>query len=157
MLKVKTMKKTISLWAISSVFMLSLVADCGKSALAIAPSPIIAQATPKAAPTTAEKIAFRRKTIRTMSEELEQISKLVNAAKYQEAQVTFEKALKKWNTFGGTIKRIAPDRYAKMLPGFANVKKGLYSSAVPLSTLKSDLNGLIQEAKAAVIVSDQQD
>lgn len=151
------MKKTVYLWTIGSVFALSLAVDCGKSALVIAQSPIIAQATPKATPTTEEKIAFRRKTIRAMSEELEQISKLVNAAKYQDAQVTFEKALKKWNTFGGTIKRIAPERYAKMLPGFANVKKGLYSSAVPLATLKADLNSLTQETKAAVIVSDQQD
>jgi hypothetical protein len=103
---------------------------------------------------TQDKIEFRRKTIRTMRDELVQISDLVKTARYGEAQATFEKALKKWYTFGGTIKRIAPDSYTKIAPNFDAVKKGLYQSSVPLSTLKSNLQTLIQDVNVAVPISD---
>jgi hypothetical protein len=108
----------------------------------------------QAAPTVQEKIAFRRKTLRTMRDELVQIADLVKAARFGEAQATFEKALKKWYTFGGTVKRIAPDSYAKISPNFAAVKTGLYQSSVPLGTLKTNLQTLIQDVNVAVPISD---
>ncbi len=111
-------------------------------------------AEPQAAPTTQEKIAFRRKTLRTMRDELVQIADLVKAENFSTAQTTFEKALKKWYTFGGTIQRIAPDSYAKISPNFDAVKKGLYQSSVPLSTLKANLQTLIQDVNVAVSISD---
>ena len=114
----------------------------------------IAAEPPKAAPTVQEKIAFRRKTLRTMRDELLQIADLVKAARFGEAQATFEKALKKWYTFGGTVKRIAPDSYAKISPNFDAVKTGLYQSSVPLSTLKANLQTLIQDVNIAVPISD---
>ena len=114
----------------------------------------IAAEPPKAAPTVQEKIAFRRKTLRTMRDELVQIADLVKAARFGEAQATFEKALKKWYTFGGTVKRIAPDSYAKISPNFDAVKTGLYQSSVPLSTLKANLQTLIQDVNIAVPISD---
>ena len=90
-----------------------------------------------------------------MRDELVQIADLVKAARFAEAQTTFEKALKKWYTFGGTIKRIAPDSYAKVSPHFDYVKTGLYQSSVPLSTLKANLQTLIQDV--AVPISDAKD
>jgi hypothetical protein len=109
---------------------------------------------PQAAPSTQDKIAFRRKTLRTMRDELVQIAELVKAENFRAAQTTFEKALKKWYTFGGTIKRIAPDSYAKISPNFDAVNKGLYQSSVPLSTLKANLQTLIQDVNVAVPISD---
>jgi hypothetical protein len=106
---------------------------------------------------TQDKIAFRRKTLRTMRDEFVQISDLVKAARYGEAQATFEKALKKWYTFGGTIKRIAPDSYAKISPSIDAVQKGLYNASVPLGTLKANLNTLIQDVNVAVPISDAKD
>jgi negative regulator of replication initiation len=108
-------------------------------------------------PSTQEKIAFRRKTIQTMRDELVQVSDLVKAARYGEAQATFERALRKWYTFGGTIKRIAPDSYAKISPNFAAVQRGLYNASVPLSTLRANLQTLIQDVNVAVPISDAQD
>jgi hypothetical protein len=117
-------------------------------------APVVAAETPKAASSTQEKIAFRRKTLRTMRDELVQIADLVKAGNFGTAQTTFEKALKKWYTFGGTIKRIAPDSYAKISPNFEAVRKGLYQSSVPLSTLKANLQTLIQDVNVAVPISD---
>jgi hypothetical protein len=114
-------------------------------------------AEPPKAPSTQDKIAFRRKTIRTMRDEFVQVSDLVKAARYGEAQATFEKALKKWYTFGGTIKRIAPDSYAKISPSINAVQKGLYNASVPLGTLKANLNTLIQDVNVAVPISDAKD
>ena len=114
----------------------------------------IADEPPKVAPTVQDKIAFRRKTLRTMRDELVQIADLVKAERFAEAQTTFEKALKKWYTFGGTIKRIAPGSYAKISPNFDSVKTGLYQSSVPLGTLKVNLQTLIQDVNVAVPISD---
>jgi hypothetical protein len=114
-------------------------------------------AEPPKGTSTQDKIAFRRKTIRAMRDEFVQISDLVNAARYGEAQATFEKALKKWYTFGGTIKRIAPDSYAKISPNIDAVQKGLYNASVPLSTLKANLKTLIQDVNVAVPISDAKD
>jgi hypothetical protein len=127
------------------------------TANALALNPRIAAKLSQAAPTIPEKIAFRRKTLRTMRDELVQISSLVKAARFGEAQTTFEKALKKWYTFGGTVKRIAPDSYAKISPNFAAVKTGLYQSSVPLSTLKANLQTLIQDVNVAIPISDKTD
>jgi hypothetical protein len=141
----------------STVLMLGMVscfpAQNPADASALGGSPI-ADEPPKVAPTVQEKIAFRRKTLRTMGDELVQISALVKAARFGEAQATFEKALKKWYTFGGTVKRIAPSSYAKISPNFEAVKKGLYQSSVPLSTLKANLQTLIQDVKVAIPISD---
>ena len=104
-----------------------------------------------------DKIAFRRKTIRTMRDEFVQVSDLVKAARYGEAQATFEKALKKWYTFGGTIKRIAPDSYANISPNINAVQKGLYNASVPLGTLKANLQALIQDVNVAVPISEAKD
>jgi hypothetical protein len=117
--------------------------------------PIAAE--PPKEPSTQDKIAFRRKTIRAMRDEFVQISDLVKAARYGEAQATFEKALKKWYTFGGTIKRIAPDTYAKISPNIDAVQKGLYNASVPLGTLKANLKTLIQDVNVAVPISDAKD
>jgi hypothetical protein len=119
-------------------------------------APRIAAEPPKGA-STQDKIAFRRKTIRTMRDEFVQVSDLVKAARYGEAQATFEKALKKWYTFGGTIKRIAPDSYAKISPNIGAVQKGLYNASVPLGTLKANLQTLIQDVNVAVPISDAKD
>jgi hypothetical protein len=107
-----------------------------------------------AEPTLQEKIAFRRKTLHTMGDELGQVAVDVKAERFASAQATFTKALKKWHTFGGTIKRIAPESYAKIAPGFAAVKKGLYQSEVPLSQLNADLQSLTKEVKVALPISD---
>jgi hypothetical protein len=120
-------------------------------------NPLYIAAEPTKEPSIQDKIAFRRKTIRTMRDEFVQVSELVKEARYGEAQATFEKALKKWYTFGGTIKRIAPDSYAKISPNIDAVQKGLYNASVPLSTLKANLNTLIEDVNVAVPISDAQD
>ncbi len=112
---------------------------------------------PSAQPTIQEKIAFRRKTLQTMSDEIGQVQTAVKAKRFADAQATFEKALKKWYIFGGTIKRIDPSDYAKISPGFDSVKQGLYSSAIPLSKLEADIQATMTAAKSAVLVSDQKD
>lgn len=109
------------------------------------------------APTVQDKIAFRRKTLHSMKDELSQVADLVKSEQFRSAQALFEKALKNWYIFGGTIKRIAPESYAKILPGFDKVKRGLYQSSVPLSTLKSNLQALIQDVSIALPISDAQD
>jgi hypothetical protein len=118
---------------------------------------LLIAAEPAKEPSIQDKIAFRRKTIRTMRDEFVQVSDLVKGARYGEAQATFEKALKKWYTFGGTIKRIAPDSYAKISPNIDAVQKGLYNASVPLGTLKANLNTLIEDVNVAVPISDAQD
>jgi hypothetical protein len=119
---------------------------------------LLAQAdTSPALPTVQEKIEFRRKTLRTMRDDLVQTAAFVQSAQFASAQESFAKALKKWYIFGGTVKRIAPESYAKISPGFEAVKKGLHQSAIPLSTLKSDLQHLIQDVNIAVPISDAQE
>lgn len=143
--------------SLAFVAVILLTFGIGSSSLRTAAHSLtVAQASPSpaAAPTVQEKIAFRRKTLRTMQTELEQVAGSVKAGQFGAAQATFEKALKKWYTFGGTIKRIAPDSYAKISPNFEAVKKGLYQSSVPLGTLKSNLQTLIQDVKVAVPISD---
>jgi hypothetical protein len=112
-------------------------------------SGLISQVSPSAAPpTTEQKIAYRRKTLHTMK---------VQSAQFGAAQTTFEKALKKWYTFGGTIKRIAPESYTAISPEFDQVKKGLYQSSVPIATLQKSLQALIRDVGEAVPISDAQE
>jgi uncharacterized protein YukE len=119
------------------------------------------QATPNtpaaAAPTTAEKIEFRKKTIRTMKDELEQTTAAVQSSNYGAARDTFKSALKKWYTFGGTVKRLAPETYEKVADGFKTVNTSLNQSQPQQKTLISDLQGLTRNVKAAVTVSDAND
>lgn len=147
-------KQTLAL-SFSTLLMLGTASDFPhNNANALALDSRIADEPPKVAPTVQDKIAFRRKTLRTMRDQLVQISDLVKAAQFAEAQTTFEKALKKWYTFGGTIKRIAPDSYATISPNFDAVKTGLYQSSVPLGTLKANLQTLIKDVNVAVPISD---
>jgi hypothetical protein len=149
-----------SMKSIQSVTVLVLILSTfGISGLhlksATASSFTLTQASPSTGASTVQgKIAFRRKTLHTMQDELEQVAASVKAERFGEAQATFEKALKKWYTFGGTVKRIAPNSYAKISPNFDAVKTGLYQSSVPLSTLKANLQTLIQDVKVAVPISD---
>ena len=119
-------------------------------------SSLLAQSPAPAAPTIQEKIEFRRKTLRTMREDLIQTASFVQTTQFDAAQQSFAKALKKWYIFGGTIRRIAPESYAKISPGFESVKKGLYQPSVPLNTLKADLQRLVQAVDIAVPISDAQ-
>ncbi|WP_404790777.1 hypothetical protein [Altericista sp. CCNU0014] len=122
-----------------------------ESARAIAVEPIIV------AQDIQEKIAFRRQTLRTMRDEMVRVSDLVRAARYGEAQTTFESARRKWYTFGGTIRRIAPDSYARISPNISAVGRGLYNSSVPLSTLRANLQALIRDVNVAIPISDATD
>jgi hypothetical protein len=108
-------------------------------------------------PTLQEKIAFRRKTIRTMKDELDQTLSAVQSSDYDTASTVFEHARKKWNTFGGTIKRLSPEIYAPMDAGFRIVGASLSQSQPSHATLVADLQALIGEATKAVPISDAND
>jgi hypothetical protein len=108
-------------------------------------------------PTTAEKIAFRRKTIRTMKDELDQTLSAVQSGNYDSAYATFEHARKKWNTFGGTIKRLSAPTYTPMDAAFRTIDASLRQAQPPQATLVGDLQALIHEAASAVTISDAND
>lgn len=120
------------------------------------PSPDVAPS-PSTNPSTADKIKFRKKTIRTMETELEQTLASVQSGSYSSANTTFNKALKKWYIFGGTIKRLSPTTYSPIAEGFASVKTALQQSNASQKSLIADLQTLIRNAKAAVAISDTHD
>ncbi|MEA5511247.1 hypothetical protein VB715_15850 [Crocosphaera sp. UHCC 0190] len=105
-------------------------------------------------PTTAQKIAFRRKTIRTMKDELDQTLSSVQSRNYQAAKTPFESAKKKWFTFGGTIKRIAPDLYEIIDPGFKTVNTLLNQASPQQGNLTAQLQRVVEAATKAVTISD---
>jgi hypothetical protein len=108
-------------------------------------------------PTTAEKIAFRRKTIRTMKDELDQTLSAVQSGNYDSAYTVFENARKKWNTFGGTIKRLSAPTYTPMDAAFRTIDASLRQAQPSQATLIADLQALIREAASAVTISDAND
>ncbi|HEY9826009.1 MAG TPA: hypothetical protein V6D19_11210 [Stenomitos sp.] len=120
------------------------------------PNPEVAPS-PPSNPSTADKIKFRKKTIRTMETELEQTLASVQSGSYSSANTTFNKALKKWYTFGGTIKRLSPTTYSPVADGFATVKTALQQSNASQKSLIANLQTLIRNAKEAVTVSDAND
>ncbi len=108
-------------------------------------------------PTTQEKIAFRRKTIRTMKDELDQTLSAVKSADYGTAQTIFEDARKKWNIFGGTIKRLSADTYGPMDAAFRAIGSTLSQAQPSQAALIADLQALTREASSAVTISDAND
>lgn len=119
-----------------------------------APSPA---APPSAEPSTAEKIQFRKKTIRTMKDELEQTVSAVQARNWNSAIATFGRAYKKWSTFGGTIKRLSPETYTPVHAGFKTANSSLNNPNTPASTVIADLQALIKNVATAVTISDAND
>jgi hypothetical protein len=109
---------------------------------------------PSVETTQQEKIAFRRKTLHTMNDELEQVAEFVKSRRFQSAKTTFNKALKKWYIFGGTIKRIAPEGYEKISPDFDVVKNRLNQPNPSISRLGADLATLIKDVNVALPISD---
>lgn len=113
--------------------------------------------TPPVSPSTEEKIKFRKQTIRTMKEQVEQTTSSVQAGNYGAARKSFESALKKWYTFGGTIKRLSPETYTKVAAEFKTVNSSIYQSSPQRATLVANLQVLARDVSAAVKVSDAND
>jgi hypothetical protein len=105
-------------------------------------------------PALEEKIAFRRKTIRTMKDELDQTFSAVQSGDYDTANTVFERARKKWNTFGGTIKRLSADTYDPMDTAFRTIGAILNQAQPSQAALIADLQALTREANSAVTISD---
>jgi uncharacterized protein YukE len=108
-------------------------------------------------PTLEEKIAFRRKTIRTMKDELDQALSAVQSGDYGTAHTVFEDARKKWNIFGGTIKRLSADTYGPMDAAFRTIGATLSQAQPSQAALIADLQALTREASSAVTISDAND
>ncbi|MBW4550437.1 MAG: hypothetical protein KME35_04925 [Aphanocapsa sp. GSE-SYN-MK-11-07L] len=108
-------------------------------------------------PGTEEKIKFRKQTIRTMKEQVEQTTSSVQAGNYGAARKSFESALKKWYTFGGTIKRLSPETYTKVAAEFKTVNNSIDQSSPQKTTLVANLQALTRDLSAAVKISDAND
>jgi uncharacterized protein YukE len=107
-----------------------------------------------ASTSTEEKIKFRKATIRTMKDQLDQTTASIQAGNYGAAKTTFASALKKWYTFGGTIKRLSPEIYQKVAAEFKAVNTSIYQSSPQQKTLVANLQALTRDVGAAVKVSD---
>ncbi len=115
-------------------------------------------ATPSpASPSTEEKIKFRKATIRTMKDQLDQTTSSVQSGNYGAAKTAFESALKKWYTFGGTIKRLSPETYQKVAAEFKAVNTSIYQASPQQKTLVANLQTLTRDVGAAVKISDAND
>ncbi len=112
---------------------------------------------PPVSPSTEEKIKFRKQTIRTMQEQVAQTTSSVQAGNYGAARKSFEGALKKWYTFGGTIKRLSPETYTKVAAEFKTVNNSIYQASPPKATLVGNLQALTRDVGAAVKISDAND
>lgn len=109
------------------------------------------------APSKADKIQFRKQTIRIMKAELEQTASAVQSSNYDTARSKFRSALKKWYLFGGTIKRLLPETYQKVATDFNIVNSTIASSHPSHQSLIANLQNLINEVDVAVKISDDND
>ncbi|EAZ90177.1 hypothetical protein [Crocosphaera chwakensis] len=89
-----------------------------------------------------------------MKEQIDQTLSLVKSGNYQQAKISFSTARKTWFTFGGTIKRIAPDLYEIMNPGFNQANTLLNQSNPQKQGLIEQLQTLSNTGTNAVKVSD---
>jgi hypothetical protein len=104
--------------------------------------------------TLEEKVAFRRKSIHVMSDQVALASVMVKAKEYEVARDRFlQPAHKIWFMFGGTIKRIAPDLYEPAASGFKEINTLLEQpQQAALVTKLQDLDRILQDA---VKISDE--
>jgi uncharacterized protein YukE len=116
-----------------------------------------AKSPPPASASTEEKIKVRRQMIRTMKDQVEQTTSSVQSGNYGAAKNAFESALKKWYTFGGTIKRLSPETYQKVAAEFKAVNTSIHQSRPPQKTVVANLQTLTRDVSAAVKISDAKD
>jgi hypothetical protein len=106
--------------------------------------------------TLQEKVAFRRKSIRVMKEQVELISVLVKAGEYDLIRNYFFIAPQKtWFMFGGTVKRLSPELYEPIFSKFRAIDSLLSQTNPSQSSLTSNLNELDELLDSAVKVSDE--
>jgi hypothetical protein len=103
-----------------------------------------------------EKVAFRRKSIRVLKEQVELISVLVKAGEYDLIRDYFFIAPQKtWLMFGGTVKRLSPELYDPIFSKFRAIDSLLGQANPSQSSLTSNLNELNKLLDSAVKVSDE--
>jgi hypothetical protein len=106
--------------------------------------------------TLQEKVAFRRKSIRVMKEQVELISVLAKAGEYDLIRNYFFIAPQKtWLMFGGTVKRLSPELYEPIFSKFRAIDALLDQTNPSQSSLTSSLNELDKLLDSAVKVSDE--
>ncbi len=106
--------------------------------------------------TLQEKVAFRRKSIRVMKEQVELITVLVKAGEYDLIRNYFFVTPQKiWSMFGGTVKRLSPELYDPIFAKFQAIDTLLDQQNPSQSSLASNLNELNKLLDSALKVSDE--
>lgn len=104
----------------------------------------------------AEKVAFRRHSVRVMRDLLALSTIMIQAEEYQRANdIFFVPGQKIWFMFGGTIKRLSPD-LGTSIEALLNSINMMLDQTVPLkATLVTSLTELNRLMDQAVQISDE--
>ncbi|MGK7942364.1 MAG: hypothetical protein AB4062_19835 [Crocosphaera sp.] len=104
----------------------------------------------------AEKVAFRRNSVRVMRDLLALSTIMIQAEDYQRAKdIFFVPSRKIWFMFGGTIKRLSPDLGKSIEPLFNSINTMLEQSVPSKETLVTSLAELNALMDQAVQTSDE--
>lgn len=104
----------------------------------------------------AEKIAFRRKSIRVMGDLVTLATLMIRAEDYPRGRDNFFLSARKiWLMFGGTIKRFDAGLGGDIESQFNSIKTALEQSSPNQSSLVTSLAALNQLMETAVRMSDE--
>ncbi|MDJ0598212.1 MAG: hypothetical protein QNJ37_05165 [Crocosphaera sp.] len=104
----------------------------------------------------AEKVAFRRNSVRVMRDLLALSTLMIQAEEYERGKdLFFVPSRKIWFLFGGTIKRLSPDLGESIESRFNSINTMLDRSIPSNTTLVAGLKELNSFLDQAVEISDE--
>ena len=104
----------------------------------------------------AEKVAFRRNSVRVMRDLLALSTIMIQAEEYQRGkEMFFVPGRKIWFMFGGTIKRLSPDLGNSIEERLNSINTMLTQTVPSKTTLVTSLTELNRSLDQAVKISDE--